>query len=514
MRVAGGWGSAPALAIAAAVWLAPGGARAQASPAAEEDGAALAARGKSRLPKRGPVQSPQEPKLPDKLPAAAPGAPGVRDGERSQVAAPGGYLDTLDALGASSAELNRAQGADFSYCLRVTATYEVVSFDSDGKLRRGYTRAVQHGTGFAFKELGGDYFVATNEHVVRMPPTTTAEVAVEGIPPGARKVREVVEIVLSEEDDGRSGAIELSLVLADPANDLAVLKTRTRLRLMPCRLGVSGELAVGNLVVARGYPLGVFHSSNIGRVTNARQEDLDGVWDHLDFVTDAALNNGNSGSPVFAISRRSHELELVGIFHAHYRNAQGMGVVIGIDSIREQLMHLTVPPPSASALPAREEVERLLVETGEPIYFPFAGKVARARAASGGIRFEVLEDFPLTEVAALGLISGAAEPVLERLAGSAAGTNELGPELREPVGQLEAELWRGLVATLKLRRAMLVEDTTPGARKSMARLRRQASGRQSEQKNLMSVVDFESERRRPRGRPASSRPAAETSDGE
>ena len=49
--------------------------------------------------------------------------------------------------------------------------------------------------------------------------------------------------------------------------------------------------------------------------------DSERGWNHADFVVDALLNAGNSGSPVFAVSCRTSEPELVGIYHAGYTDA-------------------------------------------------------------------------------------------------------------------------------------------------------------------------------------------------
>src|ERR1700682_3784745 len=53
----------------------------------------------------------------------------------------------------------------FVFAVRNTATYEHVYYGRDGKLRRAYLRSVNHGTGFAYKIVGGETFLATNEHV-------------------------------------------------------------------------------------------------------------------------------------------------------------------------------------------------------------------------------------------------------------------------------------------------------------------------------------------------------------
>jgi hypothetical protein len=460
--------------------------------------AAQAARGrKETLPIR------RTPKLPKRLPAAAgpeARAPiGPRALERIALSpGPGEYADSLEQLAPGPLAFERSGGGGYAYCLRVSATYEQVYFDSSGQLRRGYSRAVQHGTGFAYRHRDGEYFVATSHHVVSLPEVTGPGAAIDGVPAGSRKVREVVHIVRNEDDDRAAGFVELTPVLADPARDLAILKTRRPLELMPWRFGRSADLRVGNVVLARGYPLGVLAASNVGRVTSTRHLDTEGVWDHVDFVTDASLNNGNSGSPVFAISRRTREPELVGIFHARYRDASGMGVVVGIDQLRDALEHLRVPEPAVPPVAGgRDETTRLLAAAGRAVYFPFAGQTARALAIEGGARFELFEDFPVIETAELALISAGAGPVLELpLAPGARAPASGGPfadALREHVEHLERELWGALGTTLRLRRALAADDGSAGAQRQISRLRGRLEAAGPEQRHVLSAVGFHGE---------------------
>ena len=71
-----------------------------------------------------------------------------------------------------------------------------------------------------------------------------------------------------------------------------------------------------------GFPLGEFQATNVGKVISAYDHDEQGEWDHDDFVIDALLTSGGSGSPVLAVSCKTGEFELVGIFHARYNGGE------------------------------------------------------------------------------------------------------------------------------------------------------------------------------------------------
>src|SRR5262249_10111871 len=109
---------------------------------------------------------------------------------------------------------------------------------------------------------------------------------------------------------------------------------------MPWKLGRSALLRERNVVDVRGFPLGAFKANNVGKVISAYDRDDYKSWEHDDFVVDALLSPGNSGSPVFAISRRTGQLELVGVYHAGYTGGSALNLVVGIDQIRDLMFDL------------------------------------------------------------------------------------------------------------------------------------------------------------------------------
>jgi S1-C subfamily serine protease len=340
---------------------------------------------------------------------AARGAPGpLPSSPPAPAGAPqcaGDYADELTALVPRVRDFERDPANQYSYCLRTTATYECLSYAPDGSVRRSRKNVVAHGTGFAYRRAGADTYLLTNDHVASWPAVTDEEHRVDDVPDGCKLVSESVRVVENEDDDYESNDVGLQRVASDPALDVAVMKARHPLKVIPYRLGRSSALHVGNLVAVRGFPLGAFAATNLGKVVNAYDHDVDKDWDHVDFVVDALLSPGNSGSPVFAVSCRTGEYELVGIYHAGYVRGSALNVVIGIDQVRDLMTTLKRAPRVADAASGpvgpvdREAVRSVLTSTEGTPLFPFGPLVAAARVLpSSALAYEVYtRSFPLDD---------------------------------------------------------------------------------------------------------------------
>lgn len=130
-------------------------------------------------------------------------------------------------------------------------------------------RASALGSGFIISEDG---FIVTNNHVI-------AE----------------ADQILIELFNG--GELEAKVIGTDPKTDIALLKVESDTPLPFVRFGDSDIARVGDWVMAMGNPLGQGFSVSAG-IISARNRALRGTYD--DFIqTDAAINRGNSGGPLF-----------------------------------------------------------------------------------------------------------------------------------------------------------------------------------------------------------------------
>lgn len=125
------------------------------------------------------------------------------------------------------------------------------------------------GSGFVISEDG---FIVTNNHVID----------------GADEI--VIEFITGEE-------LEAELIGTDPNTDIALLKVESDEPLAFVPFGDSDTARVGDWVLAVGNPLGQGFSVSAG-IVSQRNRALQGAYD--DYIqTDAAINRGNSGGPLF-----------------------------------------------------------------------------------------------------------------------------------------------------------------------------------------------------------------------
>ncbi len=164
------------------------------------------------------------------------------------------------------------------------------------------------GSGFI---ISGDGFILTNYHVVE-------EAYIRGLN---------IEVITY---DGEK--YNASIVGVEPANDIAVLKIDAE-GLNAAEFGDSDSLLVGDTVYAVGNPLGELefsmstgHVSALDRVINTQENEAINM-----FQIDAAVNEGNSGGPVYDASGR-----VIGIVTAKYSSSgvEGLGFAVPVNDAK------------------------------------------------------------------------------------------------------------------------------------------------------------------------------------
>lgn len=152
----------------------------------------------------------------------------------------------------------------------------------------------------------------------------------------AAHVVEGAEHLMVKTHDGAYRAAEL--IYAEQSADIALLRLKMPSTELPhARLGDSDHLAVGQSVYVIGAPYGLEDSFTVGHISGFRE--FDRLYDGsilAEFIqTDAALNSGNSGGPVFnsqgeVIGISSRILSLSG-------GSEGLGFAVAINTAKQLL---------------------------------------------------------------------------------------------------------------------------------------------------------------------------------
>lgn len=204
------------------------------------------------------------------------------------------------------------------------------------------TREAQSlGSGFI---ISADGFVVTNNHVVA---------------PDSRATLEEITVTLP---DGTE--YEAELVGADAASDLAVLKIKANTSFPFVTFGDSQAARVGDWVVAIGNPFGLGGTVTSGIISAVyRNTGQGGAYDRY-LQTDASINRGNSGGPLFDMRGN-----VIGINNAIF-SPSGGSVGIGFAIPAE------IAAPIVEQLRAGREIQRGYLGVGlQPIDEDFAASL-------------------------------------------------------------------------------------------------------------------------------------------
>ena len=126
------------------------------------------------------------------------------------------------------------------------------------------------GSGFIIDEKG---IVVTNNHVIQ-------------------NAEDIIVRVNGDKD------YKAKVIGADPLSDIAVLQLETKDKFTPVRFGDSDKARIGDWVIAIGNPFGLGGTVTSG-IISARNRSI-GLSRYEDYIqTDASINSGNSGGPLF-----------------------------------------------------------------------------------------------------------------------------------------------------------------------------------------------------------------------
>ena len=116
------------------------------------------------------------------------------------------------------------------------------------------------------------------------------------------------------------------IIGTDPLSDLAVLEIQSKDRFVPVQFGDSDKARIGDWVLAIGNPFG-FGGTVTSGIISARNRDIN-LTRYDDFIqTDASINQGNSGGPLFNMNG-----DVIGINTAILGREGSIGIGFAIPS--------------------------------------------------------------------------------------------------------------------------------------------------------------------------------------
>jgi 2-alkenal reductase len=182
------------------------------------------------------------------------------------------------------------------------------------------------GSGFIVSREG---YILTNSHVI----TTAGEAPAGETPEAANRV-------FVEFRDG--DRVPARVVGWDIYDDVGLLKIDPNAHdLAPVPLGDSSEVVVGEPVAAIGSPFGNESSLSVGVVaaTERSIESLTSTYDLVDAIqTDAPINRGNSGGPMF--DARGRVIGINAQIRSESGTAEGVGFAVPINSAKRSMQQL------------------------------------------------------------------------------------------------------------------------------------------------------------------------------
>ena len=209
------------------------------------------------------------------------------------------------------------------------------------------------GSGFVVSPKG---YILTNSHVI----TNAGD--------GSGKVSPADKLFVEFQDRDRIAA---KVVGWDIYDDVGLIKVNPAdHQLDPVPLGNSGQVKVGEPVAAIGSPFGNVNSLSVG-VVSATERSIDSLTSRYSLVdaiqTDAAINHGNSGGPLF--DARGRVIGINAQIRSDSGNAEGVGFSVPIDSARRSMTQL-IAAGRVSYAYVGIETEDLIPTIAKRLHYP------------------------------------------------------------------------------------------------------------------------------------------------
>ena len=132
--------------------------------------------------------------------------------------------------------------------------------------------------------------------------------------------------------------VKAAVIGSNPEMDVALLALeRVPDGIKPAKLGDSDDVSIGDQIFVIGAPLGLSHSFSVGHISRRHdnREDQRAAVRAEVFQTDAAINTGNSGGPMF--NTKGQVLGIVSYIQTRSGGSEGLGFAVTINEVIKSL---------------------------------------------------------------------------------------------------------------------------------------------------------------------------------
>jgi len=132
--------------------------------------------------------------------------------------------------------------------------------------------------------------------------------------------------------------IKATVIRSHPEMDVALLALdRIPEGIKPAKLGDSDKVSIGDQIFVIGAPLGLSHSFSVGHISRRHDNrtDANAAVRAEVFQTDAAINQGNSGGPMF--NNKGQVIGIVSYIQTRSGGSEGLGFAVTINEVVRSL---------------------------------------------------------------------------------------------------------------------------------------------------------------------------------
>lgn len=152
----------------------------------------------------------------------------------------------------------------------------------------------------------------------------------------AAHVVQTADVAMVEFSTGQ--AISARVIGSDVQSDVALLQLKEMPKgVIPATLGDSDKVEVGDEIFAIGAPYGISQTLSVGHLSGRHRLNRNNQSTSVEFLqTDAAINTGNSGGPMFDMA--GNVIGIVSSIMSHTGGSEGMAFATAANTARQLLL--------------------------------------------------------------------------------------------------------------------------------------------------------------------------------